>query len=89
MKKKYSNQVLTIDLEKLTNNQELYTKKIFEFCNLSWTPEILKFYIKKNLIVKTLSNTQIRGQITPYNQKKYKFYETLLKNYRSKYDWLN
>ena len=87
--KKYSNQVLTIDLEKLTNNQEFYTKKIFEFCNLSWTPEILKFYIKKNLIVKTLSNTQIRGQITPYNQKKYKFYETLLKNYRSKYDWLN
>ena len=87
--RKYSNQVLTIDLEKLTNNQEFYTKKIFEFCNLSWTPEILKFYIKKNLIVKTLSNTQIRGQITPYNQKKYKFYETLLKNYRSKYDWLN
>ena len=87
--KNYSNQVLTIDLEKLTNNQEFYTKKIFEFCNLSWTPEILKFYIKKNLIVKTLSNTQIRGQITPYNQKKYKFYETLLKNYRSKYDWLN
>lgn len=87
--KKYSNQVLTIDLEKLTNNQEFYTKKIFEFCNLSWTPEILKFYTKKNLIVKTLSNTQIRGQITPYNQKKYKFYETLLKNYRSKYDWLN
>ena len=87
--KNYSNQVLTIDLEKLTNNQEFYTKKIFEFCNLSWTPEILKFYIKKNLIVKTLSNTQIRGLITPYNQKKYKFYETLLKNYRSKYDWLN
>ena len=80
---------MSINLEELTNNQEFYTKKIFEFCNLSWTPEVLKFYTKKNLIVKTLSNTQIRSQITPYNQKKYKPYETLLQNYRSKYDWLN
>jgi len=87
--KKYPNHVLSINLEELTNNQEFYTKKIFEFCNLSWTPEVLKFYTKKNLIVKTLSNTQIRSQITPYNQKKYKPYETLLQNYRSKYDWLN
>ena len=87
--KKYPNHVLSIKLEELTNNQEFYTKKIFEFCNLSWTPEVLKFYTKKNLIVKTLSNTQIRSQITPYNQKKYKPYETLLQNYRSKYDWLN
>ena len=55
--KKFPNQILTIDLENLTNNQEFYTKKIFEFCNLSWTPEILKFYKKKDLVVKTLSNT--------------------------------
>ena len=87
--KKYPNHVLSIKLEELTNNQEFYTKKIFEFCNLSWTPEVLKFYTKKNLIVKTLSNTQIRSQITPYNRNKYKPYETLLQNYRSKYDWLN
>jgi len=87
--KKYPNHILSINLEELTNNQELYTKKIFEFCNLPWTPEVLKFYTKKNLIVKTLSNTQIRSQITPYNRNKYKPYETLLQNYRSKYDWLN
>jgi hypothetical protein len=53
------------------------------------TPEILKFYKKKNLIVKTLSNTQLRGQITPYNQTKYKPYFKILENFRNKYDWLN
>ena len=88
-KKKYSNQILTIDLEELTNNQEIYTKKIFEFCNLTWTPKILKFYKKKDLTVKTLSNTQIRGQITSYNQKKYKSYDKLLETFKDKYDWLN
>jgi tetratricopeptide (TPR) repeat protein len=88
-KQKYSNQILTIDLEGLTNNQEIYTKKIFEFCNLTWTPEILKFYKKKDLMVKTLSNNQIRGQIYSYNQKKYKSYEKLLETFKDKYDWLN
>jgi hypothetical protein len=88
-KQKYSNQILTIDLEELTNNQEIYTKKIFEFCNLTWTPEILKFYKKKDLMVKTLSNNQIRGQIYSYNQKKYKSYEKLLETFKDKYDWLN
>jgi hypothetical protein len=88
-KQKYSNQILTIDLEELTNNQEIYTKKIFEFCNLTWTPEILKFYKKKDLMVKTLSNAQIRGQIASYNQNKYKSYEKLLETFKAKYDWLN
>ena len=86
--KKYPNQVLTIDLEQLTNNQEFYTKKILKFCNLSWSPEILKFYKKKDLIVKTLSNTQLRDQISPYNQNKYKVYKKLLENFINEYDWL-
>ncbi len=86
---KYPNKILTINLDELTNNQEFYSKKIFKFCSLSWSPEILKFYKKKDLIVKTLSNTQIRGQITQYNQNKYKPYEKLLENFINKYDWLN
>ncbi len=86
---KYPNKILTINLDELTNDQEFYSKKIFKFCSLSWSSEILKFYKKKDLIVKTLSNTQIRGQITQYNQNKYKPYEKLLENFINKYDWLN
>ena len=87
--KKYPNQILTINLNELTDSQEFYSKKIFKFCKLSWSPEVLKFYKKKDLIVKTLSNTQIRGQITQYNQNKYKPYDKLLENFINKYDWLN
>ena len=65
-----------------------YTKKIYEFCDLSWSPEILEFYKKKNFIVKTLSNTQLRSQISTYNYKQYQPYQILLNNFKNKYAWL-
>jgi len=86
---KFSDKILSIDLESLTSQQEFYTKKIYEFCNLPWSLEILKFYKKKNFIIKTLSNTQLRTQITIYNKKKYEPYEILLDDHRNKYEWLN
>ena len=86
--KKFPNKVLSIQLENLTNGQEYYTKKIYEFCNLKWSPEILEFYKKKNFIVKTLSNTQLRSRISTYNHKKYQLYQILLNNFKNKYTWL-
>ena len=85
---KYSDKILTINLEDLTNDQTYCSKKIFEFCDLSWSPEILKFYERKNLNVKTLSNVQVREQITKYNSKKYSNYYSLLNKFKDKFDWL-
>jgi hypothetical protein len=87
--KKFSNKILSIDLEKLTSKQIFYSKKIFEFCDLPWSPKVLEFYKKKDLTVKTLSNTQLRNQIFEYNKKKYEPYTSLLKDFKKKYDWLN
>ena len=56
---------------------------------MDWSPNILNFYKKKNLIVKTLSNTQLREKIMKYNYKKYEPYETLLEKFKDKYSWLN
>jgi len=86
--KKYPSKILSINLENLTENKEFYSKKIFEFCNLFWSPEILKFYKKKNMSVKTLSNSQVREQIFRYNSIKYKPYFNLLSDFKDKYDWL-
>ena len=85
---KFPNKVLSIQLENFTNRQEFYTKKIYEFCDLPWSPEILEFYKKKNFIVKTLSNTQLRSQISTYNYKQYQPYQILLNNFKNKYAWL-
>jgi len=86
-KKKQSN-ILSIDLEALTSDQETYSKRIFDFCNLSWTKDVLKFKNKSNLLIKTLSNNQVRQNIFSYNKDKYKKYNKLLDIYLDKYYWL-
>ena len=48
--------------EKLVNNQETQSKKLFKFCNLSWETDTLTFFNKKNPI-KTASITQARGPV--------------------------
>ena len=87
-KKKYSHKILTIDLENLTEKKEECSKKIFSFCELKWSPEVVEFHNKKNLVIKTLSGTQLRKKISKYNRNKYKPYENILNEYKRKYQWL-
>ncbi len=87
--KKYSNKILRINLEDLTNNPNQISKKIYSFCNLKWSQKILEFYSKKDLLVSTASNIQIRENIKKYDFERYKPYKKLLSNYKKKYKWLN
>ncbi len=87
-KKKYPKIILDMSLEDLTLNKERVSKEIFEFCKLNWKPEVLEFYNRKNLDVRTTSNTQIRNKIRDYNKNKYSRYYYLFKEYENKYDWL-
>ena len=57
---KYPNFIFDISLENLTKDTEKITKKIFEFCDLTWEAQILNFHQRKNLFSKTLSFNQIR-----------------------------
>ena len=87
-KKKYQNKILTINLEDLTENYKDVSKKIFSFCGLQWNEEVLKFYKKKNLLIKTLSSSQLRNKISKYNSNKYDPYKELLSPYKNEYKWL-
>ena len=86
--KKYQDKFLKIDLEDLTENYKDVTKKIFSFCGLQWNEKVLKFYKQKNLLIKTLSSTQLRNRISKYNSNKYDPYKELLLDYKKKYKWL-
>ncbi len=86
---KYPNFIFDINLENLTKDSEKITKKIFEFCDLTWEAEILNFYKRKNLFSKTLSFNQIRSKVLKYNINKYKPYYSLLDRYKGNYKWLN
>ena len=69
--------------------QNVYAQgKIFNFCNLEWSEKILKFYKRKNLNVKTLSNKQVRSEIFKYEKTKYEPYYYLLNDFNEKYEWL-
>ena len=81
--------IMDINLEKFTDNSEEMSKKIFDFCNLTWSKDILQFYERKDLFTKTLSFNQIRSKISKYNNEKYQPYFELLNDYKKKYDWLN
>ena len=87
-KKKYPDKIYNIQLEELTNNVEENSKKLYSFCGLSWSEKVLNFHERKDLLVSTASNIQIRKDIQKYDNKKYEHYKNLLKNFSEKYDWL-
>ncbi len=88
-KSKYPDIIMDINLEKFTQNSGELSKKIFNFCELTWTENVLNYYKRKDLYSKTLSFNQIRSKVLNYNSKKYKPYFSLLNNFKNKYNWLN
>ena len=88
-KQKYPDMIMDIDLEEFTNNSEELTKKMFNFCQLTWSENTLNFYKRRDLYSKTLSFNQIRSKVSIYNNNKYQSYYSLLDKFKDKYDWLN
>ena len=77
-KKKYPEKILDIDLEDFTNNPNIHSKRIFNFCNLRTTDNTLELYNNKNLVSKTSSFMQVRNKIQKYDKNKYKSYYYLI-----------
>ena len=63
--------------ESLVENQEAQSKKIFNFCNLSWEIETLKYY-NKNIPIQTLSIEQARNPVYRTSMKNYENYSKFL-----------
>ena len=87
--KKYPNKILSLDLEELTNKPEEISKKLYSFCNLEWSEKALNFYNRKDFLVSTASNIQIRKKVNSYDREKYKPYKHILKKFIDKYGWIN
>ena len=86
--KKYPTKILSIDLEELTNKPEEVSKRLYKFCGLNWSENVLKFYNRKDLVISTASNIQIRKDLNKYDHDKYRPYKEFLKIFTNKYDWL-
>ena len=77
-KKKYPNKIIDVELNKLTNKQEIETKKILEFCEIDLKKDFLNFDKNKNLFNKTNSFLQVRKKIKKYEINKYQPYYYLI-----------
>ena len=75
-------------MENLTYEKEKISKEIFDFCNIKWNENILKFYKRKDLFIKTLSGSQVRKKIFKYENEKYKPYFDLIKDLKNDYSWI-
>ncbi len=86
-KKIFPNFIYELELEKFVSKPKEESKKLFDFCNLSWDEKCLEFYKRKDLISQTASNMQIRKSIFKDGFKKYQPYKKFLKKYGKKYNW--
>ena len=77
-KKKHPEKILDIELEDFTNNPNIHSKRIFNFCNIPITDNILEFHDYENLVSKTSSFMQVRNKIQKYDKNKYKSYYYLI-----------
>ena len=58
---------------------------IFE---LEWKDNFLNFKDKKNLIIRTSSNVQLRDNINEYDYNQYSNYYFILENFKKDFQWL-
>ena len=76
-KQKYSNKILSIHYEKFIKNPIEESQKIYNYCGLKWDDSFLNF--KDNeIIIKTSSNSQLRGKIYKKPQENFMKYKELI-----------
>ena len=67
--------VLTIDYEKMINNQEAESRKLIEFCQLDWHEDCLNFHQNKR-VVSTASYDQVRQKLYTTSVRRWQNYES-------------
>ena len=88
-KKKYPNFIYNLNFETFTDNPEIESKKLMDFCELPWDKKCLEFYKRKDIISKTTSRQQIRNPIYKHKIDRYLPYKEFLNKHGSKYSWFS
>jgi hypothetical protein len=75
--KKFPEKIYTLNYEKLTENQEEETRKLFAYLGLDWEGKVLDFH-KSERSVRTASNQQVRKKMYKGSSEEWKKYEPWL-----------
>jgi len=75
----YRGSILKIQYEDILDHQERETKRLLEFCGLSWNSDCLSFF-QTNRQISTPSDWQVRQPIFSSSRDRWKNYEPYLEN---------
>ena len=81
------NYIYELELEQLSNEPVLESKKLMQYCNLPWSEKCLEFHKRSDLISRTTSNLQVRKAVYKHSIIKDNPYQPFLNKYKKKYDW--
>ena len=76
-KKKFPEKIYELNYDKLTENQELESRKIFIYLGLKWENSVLEFH-NNSRIVQTASNIQVRKKMYKGSSQQWKKYKPWL-----------
>ena len=76
-KKKFPKKIYELNYDKLTENQELESRKIFNYLGLKWENSVLEFH-NNSRIVQTASNIQVRKKMYKGSSQQWKKYKPWL-----------
>ena len=75
--KKFPGKIYELNYDKLTENQELESRKIFNYLGLKWENSVLEFH-NNSRIVQTASNIQVRKKMYKGSSQQWKKYKSWL-----------
>ena len=75
--KKFPKKIYELNYDKLTENQELESRKIFNYLGLKWENSVLEFH-NNSRIVQTASNIQVRKKMYKGSSQQWKKYKPWL-----------
>jgi hypothetical protein len=75
--KKFSEKIYELNYDKLTENQELESRKMFNYLELKWENSVLEFH-NNSRIVQTASNIQVRKKMYRGSSQQWKKYKPWL-----------
>ena len=76
-KKKFPKKIYELNYEKLTENQEPESRKIFNYLGLKWESSVLEFH-NNSRVVKTASNIQVRKKMYKGSSQQWEKYKPWL-----------
>ena len=72
----------------MTLQNEKKSKEVYNFCDIEWDMNSLKFYKRKDLFLKTASTKQIREKIYNYDKDRFLPYKNLALKFSKEFPWL-